>query len=170
MTNEQQLNTDNQQEESGKSTVDDATVPPEAPLEGYRNLSDWNIQDAGDIRSLDRLFIPLAVGSLAIASAKYPEMVDAAAVGSWLLLTYWVCVTFRYRARLQDRFRVMRKIECEIGFRGHQCLFPKPRLDDIWPHKMPSDMHLRIYFYIIFTILALAAAICRRLSQWLSTC
>ncbi len=168
--NEQQLNTDSRQEESDKTAADDSMELPEQILEGYRNLSDWNIQDAGDIRSLDRIFIPLAVGSLAIAYAKYPETVDAAAVGSCLLLTYWVCVTFRYRARVQDRFRVMRQIEDEMGFQGHRCLSPKPRLNDIWPHKMPSDMQLRIYFYIIFTILAVSAAIYRRLSQWLSMC
>ena len=114
--NEQQLNTDSQQEESDKLADDQPMASPELKLEGYRNLSDWNIQDARDIRSLDRLFIPLAVGSLAIAYSKYPKMLVAAAVGSCLLLTYWVCVTFRYRARIQDRFRVMRQIECGNGF------------------------------------------------------
>ena len=167
---EQRLNADNQHDDFRESEADDALLSPDISLEGYRNLSDWNIRDAGDIRSLDRLFIPLAIGSLAIAYAKYPEMVDAAAVGSWLLLTYWVCVTFRYRARLQDRFRVMQQIECEMRFRGHQCLSPKPRLDGIWPHKMPSDMQLRKYFYIIFSICAIGAVIYRRLAQWLSLC
>ena len=159
--NEQLVNADDQQEESRQSA--NPTDPPlDASIEGYRNLSNWNIQDAGDVRLFDRLFIPLALGSLGIAFAKYPEILDIAAPGSVLLLTYWVCATFRYRARLQDRFRVMKEIERELGFRGHQCLSPHPRLDDIWPHKMPSNMKLRMLFYWVFIILALAAFLYRR--------
>ena len=109
-------------------------------LAGYKSLHAWNIQDAQAVLGFDKLFLSLAIVGFATAYVQYPDFVIVAAVGSGLLLTYWILLATRYRARGEDRFRVMKDIEREYKLLGHRCL------NDDLPCTL-SDTKLRKRFY-----------------------
>ena len=114
-------------------------------LEGYKNLSSWNERDKQTVASFDRLFLPVTIGAWAIALAKYSEYFIHVYIGSWLLSTFWVFLSWRYWDRQNDRFRVMKKIECCLGFKAHLLIS-----DEL---KSPRDITLRWWFYAITMIL-----------------
>lgn len=122
----------------------------ESYLEGYRNLSAWNLQDAQAVISFDKIFLPVTITGLAASLGKYHETYPYAFIGGWLLLTFWVLLSWRYRARINDRFRVMRHIECRLEFGAHRCLNHSLN----WP---PRDRCLRSVFYLIAVMSATAA-------------
>ena len=121
----------------------------EAYLEGYKNLSTWNIQDAQAVISFDKIFLPVTITGLAASLGKYPQIYPYAYIGSWLLLTFWVLLSWRYRARIEDRFHVMHTIECRLDFDAHREL----RSIAI----PPRDRDLRGGFYLVAVLLAAGA-------------
>lgn len=120
-------------------------------LERYKDLSAWNDRDKQTTVSLDRLFLPVTIGAWAISLAKYSEYFIHVYIGSWLLLTFWIFLFWRYWERISDTFRIMKKIECGLGFQTHGELNDKL--------ASPSDITLRWWFYGITMALGAVVAV-----------
>ena len=120
-------------------------------LEGYKNLSSWNDRDCQTVASFDRIFLPGTAGAWALTFAKEPDYFIYVYIVSWLLLTFWVLLSCRYRERIADRFCIMKKIECCLGFKAHLLLS-----DNL---NTPKDVILRKFFYGVTIILGAVAAV-----------
>ena len=118
-------------------------------IEGYKDLSSWNAQDAQAVLSFDKIFIPVIITGLAASLGKYPTTYPYAYVGGWLLLTYWIFLSWRYRTRQVQRFHIMKVTELCLGFSAGRLL-----KDRDWP---PRDIHLRWGFYYVVVIVAASA-------------
>ena len=127
------------------------TVTQQLALEGYRNLSSWNDRDNQTVASFDKIFLPGTAGAWALTFANKPGSFIYVYIVSWLLLTFWVLLSCRYRERIADRFGIMKKIECCLGFKAHLLL-----RDDL---NIPKDVTLRKIFYGVTIILGAAAAV-----------
>ena len=49
------------------------------------------------LTSFDRILLPVSITGLEASLGKYPEAYLYPYVGSWLLLTYWIFLSWRYR-------------------------------------------------------------------------
>ena len=120
-------------------------------LERYKDLSSWNDRDKQTIVSFDRLFLPVTIGAWALSLAKYDEYFIHVYIGSLLLLTFWMLLSWRYWERMSDRFRIMNKIECGLGFQTHGKLS-----DNLASLR---DIELRWWFYSITMVLGAVVAV-----------
>lgn len=118
-------------------------------IEGYKDLSSWNAEDAQAVLSFDKIFLPVTITGLAASLGKYPTTYPYAYVGGWLLLTFWIFLTWRYRTRQDQRFDIMKDMELCLGFTAGRLL-----KDRKWP---PQDRRLRWYFYWLIVIVAAGA-------------
>lgn len=118
-------------------------------IEGYKDLSFWNAQDAQAVLSFDKIFLPLTITGLAASLGKYPATYPYAYVGGWLLLTFWIFLSWRYRTRQNQRFHIMKTMELCLGFRAGNLL-----KDREWP---PKDRCLRWIFYWVVVFLGAVA-------------
>lgn len=133
------------------------TEQQELTLEGYRNLSFWNKHDAQAVLSFDRIFLPASIGASILSLTKEPSSYIFVFFGSWLLLTFWLALSLRYRKRIRQRFDVMKKVECYLGFRAHT-LLPDDAI------KWPRDQTSRIIFYCVAVILGAVPLLLRWLT------
>lgn len=109
-------------------------------IEKYKDLSNWNMQEAQAVLAFDKIFIPVALTGLATSLGVNAETYPYAYTAAWLLLTFWLSLSWRYRKRMDDRFEMMDKFGFDI----------RPP-DRSWP---PRDRDLRSIFYIAVIILA----------------
>ena len=133
------------------------TEQHELTLEGYRNLSFWNKHDAQAVLSFDRIFLPASIGASVLSLAKESSSYTFVFLGSWLLLTFWLILSLRYRERIRQRFDVMKMIECDLEFQAHSLLD-----DDAM--KTPRDRTSRIIFYTVAVILGAVPLLLRWLT------
>ena len=115
-------------------------------IEGYKDLSSWNAQDAQILMSFDRILLPVSITGLAVSLGRFPTTYPYAYVGSWLLLTYWIFLSWRKWARQDERFHIMHAMEVCLGFRAHLLL-----KDRKWPLQ---DRRLRWIVYGVVVIIA----------------
>ena len=101
------------------------------------------------LTSFDRILLPVSITGLAASLGKYPEAYLYPYVGSWLLLTYWIFLSWRYRTRQDERFDIVRDMESCLGFEAHRLL---KKIQ--WP---PRDRCLRWIFYWLVVLLAVVA-------------
>ena len=88
-------------------------------LEGYKDLSRWNIQEDGSLINLDRFLITASVGACLLTLAKAREAYPAVYLGSGLVLYFWLLLSIRYKARIKHRFLLMHEIEKQLRFSAH---------------------------------------------------
>ena len=120
-------------------------------LEGYKDLSAWNQRDAQTVVSFDKIFLPATIGAWAVSLTKYPRFFIYVYIGSWLLLTFWIFLSWRYRERITERFCIMKNIECCLDFKAHTQISKT-----LTP---PRDITLRWCFYVITLLLGVLVAI-----------
>ena len=120
-------------------------------LERYKDLSSWNDRDKQTIVSFDRLFLPVTIGAWAISLAKYSDYFIHVYIGSSLLLTFWILLSWRYWERMSDRFSIMKKIERGLDFQRQGTLS-----DNLASLR---DIELRWWFYAVTMILGVVVAI-----------
>ena len=132
------------------------TEQQELTLEGYRNLSFWNKHDAQAVLSFDKIFLPASIGASILSLAREPSSYIFVFVGSWLLLTFWLLLSWRYRKRIEDRFSIIKRIERYLGFKAHLLISDKL--------PAPQDIRLRFFFYVLAVILGAVPL----LLQWLT--
>ena len=132
------------------------TEQQELTLEGYRNLSFWNKHEAQAVLSFDKIFLPASIGASILSLAREPSSYIFVFVGSWLLLTFWLLLSWRYRKRIEDRFSIMKRIERYLGFKAHLLISDKL--------PAPKDIRLRFFFYVLAVILGAVPL----LLQWLT--
>ena len=123
-------------------------------LEGYKNLSAWNDRDVQTLSSYDKIFIPVVITGWAISftNTKVPSSFLFVYIGGAILLTFWILLSQRYAQRTRQRFCIMGKMECCLGFRAHKAIQDKPL-------ETPTAIMLRWWFYAVTMILGAAVAV-----------
>ena len=109
-------------------------------------MSSWNQRDAQTVVSFDKIFLPTTIGASVLSLAKGDSSFLYVYMGSWLLLTFWVFLSWRYRARIAERFCIMKQIECCLDFKAHRLICSKRLI-------APGDETLRFCFYVLAVFL-----------------
>ena len=129
---------------------------PSYDIEGYKELSLWNRREADALLVYDRVFVTVALAGFAVPFSlpQYKGNYLYAFVGSWLVLSYWVLLCWRFRVRAGQRFCIMTQIECRLEFEAHKLMnaYPPPI------HERIHEQHLRYAFYWAVLILATVGA------------
>ena len=115
-------------------------------LEGYKNLSFWNDRDVQTVSSYDKIFLPVVITGWAVSLAQSTVPFFLAYIGGALLLTFWILLSQRYALRISQRFCIMGKMECCLGFSAHKEIQNNPL-------GQPNAIKLRWSFYVITIIL-----------------
>lgn len=121
-------------------------------LEGYKNLSFWNDRDVQTVSSYDKIFLPVVITGWALSLAQSTVPFFLAYIGGVLLLTFWILLSQRYVLRISQRFCIMGKMECCLGFEAHKKIQENPL-------GFPKAIMLRWYFYVITIVLGALVAI-----------
>ena len=138
--------------ETHETSQQDMTVQHQRALVGYKELSSWNDRDVQSMVTFDKIFLPITIGAWGLSLARATASFVYVYIVTWLLLTFWVFLSWRYRERIEQRFCVMKKIEQDSGFAAHGLLCNNL--------KAPRDVTLRWIFYLVVAVLgALEATI-----------
>ena len=122
-------------------------------IEGYKDLSACNRNDANTVISFDRIFLPITITGLTASLGRYPDTYHYAYFAAWFLLTFWLFLSWRYRLRMHNRFDIMKAIECCLEFKAHAVI------DDNL--AIPKDKYLRLVFYIFVLVGAAILGACQ---------
>ena len=115
-------------------------------LEGYKNLSFWNDRDVQTVSSYDKIFLPVVITGWAVSLAQSTVPFFLAYIGGTLLLAFWILLSQRYALRISQRFCIMGKMECCLGFKAHKKIQENPL-------EFPNAIMLRWGFYVITIVL-----------------
>lgn len=130
--------------------------PRQYDIDGYEELSRWNIREANALLVYDRVYVSVALAALgaSVVVEDYRAAYPYVFAGSWLLLSFWVLLCWRFKIRYGQRFDIMAGIECKLGFSAHRAMRDKPNPMGEKIH----EQHLRSGFYCITLVLAALAS------------
>ena len=142
-------------------------------LEGYKDLSRWNIQEDGALINLDRFLITASVGACLLTLAKAREAYPAVYLGSGLVLYFWLLLSIRYKARIKHRFLLMHEIEKQLRFSAHidydsakltyELVFPRKssncKREECKSKVLPTDIEIRRRFFFGYLVVMFPAVI-----------
>ena len=128
-----------------------APAQPQMTLLGYKELSAWNETDLRTVTLFDIIFLPLTMGAWALSLTRAAPSFVYVYIVTWLLLTFWVFLTSRYKSRIAERFRLMKEMEADLDVPAHSCVAAIP--------GTPNGITLRWSFYLVAVVLGAAEAV-----------
>lgn len=130
-------------------------TPNDCKLEGYKDLSRWNIHDNQTMIVIDKFLLTASVGACVASLTRFRDVYHFIYFGSFVVLTYWIILSFQCKMRVRRRFLIILQIEEDLDIQAHSKFvfsnFSLPLLG-IKQRHLPRDITMRTIFYISFVV------------------
>ena len=134
---------------------DHPLTPNDCKLEGYKDLSRWNIHDYQTMIVIDKFLLTASVGACVASLTRFRGVYHFIYFGSAVVLTYWIILSFQCRMRVLRRLSIMLQIENDLGFQAHtEFVYSNVShpLFGIQHRQLPRDITMRTIFYVSFIV------------------
>ena len=129
-------------------------------LKAYDSLNYWNDNESKVNLAIDALPISV-IGAIAYTVLKLEldtlETIFTVVIPSLVILCLWLALCWKYSHRVKERFKLMREIECDLGFSAHKDMDKFIQKSCVQRHL--SHFAVRVAISVIFLATAMIACL-----------